>query len=682
MRVYDSKGPLCYIVGGKGEDSKATFVQYRCSTLMPFTNCFAPICYLCPVVVKDERNHEADAVLGMVTLRVHEVLKASARHTGWYTLTSGMGYGRVKVSLVFTPLAVSIPPPLAGWGIGTVEIIRTRVLVRDDAPTAQRKFGVKISTFGGTESLTPRDRDRSNLAPLEAFPSGEAGSNMADPGLKLSQFSWPLEGEPEGGVRLPLRQRYPGVVSFALVGERKGLSRRPRYGYSLVRLNQLPDGGIVTLHLPILEGQECEAMNQTLLRMESHPDELLSPNERVEAMMAAADLARHKKGPPSDPNVGNGRGSGLVVGLAQASSVAYAPSASKNAPGARVQHYPRLLETFAHPPNKAMSQLSMTVSAQQGFAAHKAALDPTATAATAAAAAAGQEPVVSISSGETRSLASTQPDPHHHNYHHHPHHQHGSTASTSSIPERKVGDQVGVLEVTLVLWPGVSTEHRGLAMHDDEMRIAYETFLTATDAQERAPPGRYVPGQMKSQGERSASEGRAGTAPESGKGGKQNQHPPPLPPKDNREEPVADHDAALSYPAQREASYSHADPSNGLPGYLPHSRSTEYEDKDDADLLYDDQTDDQTGDETDDDDLIDGSVGPDVQERSRDLSRRAVMHRQQRGAAQLKAFRTARWLSRGIAEKAHHVRYAATRDRQFNSTGVGHKLEHEGVSHF
>lgn len=84
----------------------------------------------------------------------------------------------------------------------------------------------------------------------------------------------------------------------------------------------------------------------------------------------------------------------------------------------------------------------------------------------------------------------------------------------------------------------------------------------------------------------------------------------------------------------------------------------------------------------DDDGTVDGMNGPGIQERSRDLRRKAVQHRQQRGAAQLKAFRTAKWLSKGIVEKAHHVRYAATRDRQFNSTGVGHKLEKEGVSHF
>lgn len=575
------------------------------------------------VVIKDERNHEADAVLGMVSLRVRDVLKKSARHTGWYTLTSGMGYGRVKVSLVFTPLAIAVPPSLAGWNIGTVEVIRARVLVRDDAPMTERKIGVIVSTFGAKESLAPRERDRFGMSPLEAFPNGEGGASHAADTLRLTQFTWAGEN---CGLRLALRQRYPGFVRFALVSERKGLSRRTRFGHALVRLNQLPDSGIVTLRVPIVEGQEGEAMDQTLVRLSSHSDELLSMQDRLKSAAAASE-AQSKRTMASSSNRSSPQsgqtplpprqGAAPAVPQVHAGDATAATSpvgASTSASTARVQQSPNLLRAFAEPRDDAVARLSSAVAAQRG--------EPNAVSETVAA-------TVAATIGKQE--------------HHHRHHRSSSTTSTSpsTSAERKVDDQVGTLEVTLVFWPGVSPEHRGLAMHDDEMRIAYETFLTATDAQERAPPGRYVPSQEAEQQPAELL-------------------PPPVPPKDQ---------------GQNQA------PVQGL-GKAQTRGAGAKDEGDSLDLdAYDSYDEDENENENGNASVIDGAVGPDAQERSRDLSRRAVMHRQQRGAAQLKAFRTARWLSRGVVEKAHHVKYAATRDRQFNSTGVGHHLEHEGVSH-
>ena len=59
--------------------------------------------------------------------------------------------------------------------------------------------------------------------------------------------------------------------------------------------------------------------------------------------------------------------------------------------------------------------------------------------------------------------------------------------------------------------------------------------------------------------------------------------------------------------------------------------------------------------------------------------RRRQQHRQQRGAAQLKGFRTAQWLKSGVVDGLQRLRAGGS---ELQRTGRVGRMDNEGVSHF
>lgn len=68
------------------------------------------------------RSTEDDAVIGVVSMRLADVLSGSSQVTAWRPLQGGIGSGRGRVSVLLKPLDIYIPDCLRGWNIGTVLI--------------------------------------------------------------------------------------------------------------------------------------------------------------------------------------------------------------------------------------------------------------------------------------------------------------------------------------------------------------------------------------------------------------------------------------------------------------------------------------------------------------------------------------------------------------------------------
>ena len=74
------------------------------------------------ISVHDERPHESDALLGVVVVPVHHIFSTRSQITTAYPLTGGIGYGRLRLSLSFRSVRLSLPPNLLGWNTGTLEL--------------------------------------------------------------------------------------------------------------------------------------------------------------------------------------------------------------------------------------------------------------------------------------------------------------------------------------------------------------------------------------------------------------------------------------------------------------------------------------------------------------------------------------------------------------------------------
>lgn len=74
------------------------------------------------VTARDARVHEEDALLGLVHLPLKDVFKNRSQIDETYPLAGGIGYGRVRISMVFRSVQLQAPRELLGWEYGTLDI--------------------------------------------------------------------------------------------------------------------------------------------------------------------------------------------------------------------------------------------------------------------------------------------------------------------------------------------------------------------------------------------------------------------------------------------------------------------------------------------------------------------------------------------------------------------------------
>ena len=86
------------------------------------------------VAVRDARVHENDPLLGIVYLPLERLLQERSQINDTFPISGGVGFGRLRVSMVFRAVNVQLPKELRGWDYGTVEIddtIRSQNLPED-----------------------------------------------------------------------------------------------------------------------------------------------------------------------------------------------------------------------------------------------------------------------------------------------------------------------------------------------------------------------------------------------------------------------------------------------------------------------------------------------------------------------------------------------------------------------
>ncbi|KAJ1026569.1 hypothetical protein NDA13_003946 [Ustilago tritici] len=80
------------------------------------------------VVVYDYRVREADAILGVVPIKLSDLFKESFQVTQFFPLAGGVGHGRIRLSLLLRPIErTSREKTRLGWNIGTVRLLSSPV---------------------------------------------------------------------------------------------------------------------------------------------------------------------------------------------------------------------------------------------------------------------------------------------------------------------------------------------------------------------------------------------------------------------------------------------------------------------------------------------------------------------------------------------------------------------------
>ena len=192
------------------------------------------------ITVRDQRNREHDPILGVVPLRLSEILSTSSQVTRWYPLDGGIGFGRARISLLFRSVETRLPPQMLGWDVGTFEFISDRIVAA--GWTSNTKL--KLRTGGSTGKI-PRTHCHRN----------EAGDGVY----------FDVSTEANHHVRLPVKYRYrsPVIFEFHVAGKRGAAA------YASIWLQNFVDNEDTPVDIPIWSTKNGSRLTQNYITEEN-----------------------------------------------------------------------------------------------------------------------------------------------------------------------------------------------------------------------------------------------------------------------------------------------------------------------------------------------------------------------------------------------------------------------------
>ena len=193
------------------------------------------------ITVRDQRNREHDPILGVVPLKLSDILETSSQVTRWYPLDGGIGFGRIRISLLFRSIETRLPPQMLGWDVGTFEFRSKRIL----ALNYEHQPKLRLRTGGSTGKIS-----RAHAKKLD---EGEG-------------YYFDLEDQNgRDNVRLPVKHRYrsPIVFEFHIANHRKADA------YAIIWLQHFIDNEDADINIPIWKTNSPARLTQNYITEEN-----------------------------------------------------------------------------------------------------------------------------------------------------------------------------------------------------------------------------------------------------------------------------------------------------------------------------------------------------------------------------------------------------------------------------
>ncbi|QVM06989.1 hypothetical protein D8B26_001694 [Coccidioides posadasii str. Silveira] len=187
------------------------------------------------IAVRDQRYREHDPILGVVPLKLSEILHARSQVTRWYPLDGGIGYGRIRVSLLFRSVETQLPRHMLGWDVGTFEVVSGGITAKG----FNHHVKVKLRTSGSATSIS-----RSACHDMQ-----DGGGVYIDLGSEESKRN----------TRLPVQHRYRSAVVVELPSG-------STIGYSVIWLQDIADNEDAALDIPIWTTKNPQRLTQNYIK--------------------------------------------------------------------------------------------------------------------------------------------------------------------------------------------------------------------------------------------------------------------------------------------------------------------------------------------------------------------------------------------------------------------------------
>lgn len=221
------------------------------------------------VTVRDQRMREHDPILGVVPLKLSDILQTSSQVTRWYPLDGGIGFGRIRISLLFRSVETRLPPQQLGWDVGTFEFTSGKIL----ATGYTRHAKLKMRTGGSTGKIARTQCTKT-----------EEGDGMY----------WDLaKNNGENNIRLPVRYRYRAPIIFEL----HTASHRSADAYAVIWLHHFEDNKIENVNIPIWKTDNGMRLTQNYITEQNYKD---IPDIKIEEIGRLQFQGRFKAGTDED----------------------------------------------------------------------------------------------------------------------------------------------------------------------------------------------------------------------------------------------------------------------------------------------------------------------------------------------------------------------------------------------
>ncbi|RPB19629.1 hypothetical protein L211DRAFT_871183 [Terfezia boudieri ATCC MYA-4762] len=194
------------------------------------------------VCLRDSRLREHDPILGVTPIKISELLQTTSQVTRWFPLDAGLGFGRVRIGILFRSIEMTLPRELSGWDVGRIEFCDNDITVYKS-----------VEEPGASASNT-----QLTLGKIRLRTGGSVAKLSAKGGVTTEQcLKWTIHSG-NARLRLPVKHRYmsPLVIEFPTTAG-GGLQlptkshKAKRKAYGVLWLDNLVDHEPKLIRLPI-----------------------------------------------------------------------------------------------------------------------------------------------------------------------------------------------------------------------------------------------------------------------------------------------------------------------------------------------------------------------------------------------------------------------------------------------
>ena len=216
------------------------------------------------VTVRDSRNRQHDPIIGVVPLKLSDLLLNSSQSTRWYPLDGGIGFGRARISILFRSVDLKLPPAQISFGeVGTFEFLSDSITTAKYAPSSRVK--IRMRTGGSSANIRPDKCRRSGPDSLVWDITNVHGHHhRADADVVHEDKS-----KGNDNVRLPVQYRYRSPVFFELHPAGRGSSKS---AYASLWLQDLVDNEEADFDIPIWKCDNPLRLSQNYITEANYKD--------------------------------------------------------------------------------------------------------------------------------------------------------------------------------------------------------------------------------------------------------------------------------------------------------------------------------------------------------------------------------------------------------------------------